>query len=473
MRNVIKELERNINLETNLPKYGEYMMYLYNKRASVEFAMDYYTFQGMMQDAGDKSGYLNDFTKRFNEIVENYVINVNVDKEREEGIKCINALRDEVFKIVEILTSYADIFSRYEYVSNRCEYLYREFEENSNYSDEDFTREVMQYIFADEDNSAINAKISEIIAELPFRMTKNKFLELLSDGLNVYSKTDKDTIDDFVYILRTSGMISIPDGIEKFEELYEIYNEISKTDFSKIDADTFKALEDKLRYSADFIENETNIYMMLQGLINKAYVMILAMPYVDRQDKEVECSFDIISELNKSFYYDEYITLEEEITDKFIFLEGVPEKLQITIQSSEFELDDIRNNHLSIVESLMLKEMYLGLFVSANLLEDSLFIDLTDALNTFENQAELIKDLDVEKYLFEKRDELIKEFMEFFKKNNKQINRAVMALIISKLPVFFNNITEIQDYVYNSLANCTNKAEKYASIEIVKSLMEN
>ena len=63
--------------------------------------------------------------------------------------------------------------------------------------------------------------------------------------------------------------------------------------------------------------------------------------------------------------------------------------------------------------------------------------------------------------------------MEFFKNNNKQLNRAVMALIISKLPVFFNNITEIQDYVYNSLSNCTNKAEKNASIEIVKSLMEN
>ena len=473
MRNIIKELERNINLEVNLPKYGEYMMDLYNKRASVEFAMDYYTFQGMMQDTSDKSGYLSDFTRRFNDIVENYVINVKVDKEREEGIKCINALRDEVFKIVEILTSYADIFSRYEYVSNRCEYLYKEFEEIPNYTDEDFTREVMQYIFADEDNSAINAKISEIIAELPFRMTKNKFLELLSDGLNVYSKTDKETIDDFVYILRTSGMISIPDGIEKFEELYEIYNEISKTDFSKIDIDTFKALEDKLRYSADFIENETNIYMMLQGLINKAYVMILAMPYVDRQDKEVECSFAIIAELNKSFYDDEYITLEEEITDKFIFLEGVPEKLQITIQSSGFELDDVRNNHLSLVESLMLKEMYLGLFVSTNLLEDSLFIDLTDALNTFEIQNELVNDLDVEKYLSEKRDELTKEFMEFFGNNNKQLNRAVMALIISKLPVFFNNISEIQDYVYNSLSNCTNKAEKYASIEIVKSLMEN
>lgn len=473
MKDFIKEIDKNKNLEVNLPIYANYMMDLYNKRAAVEFAMDYYTFQGMISDGDIKDSYLTNFAKRFNDIIESYVCRTCVDVDREKGISAINSLRDEVFKIVEILTSYADIFSRYEYISNRSEYLFKEYDNLGNYNDEDFTREIMQYIFADEDNAAINSKIGEIIAELPLRLTKNKFFELLSDGLSVYSKTDKETIDDFVYMLRTSGMISIPDNIECYTELYEIYKEIKEINFSEMTEEIFEATEDKLRFVADFIERETNIYMMLQGLINKAYVMIVAAPYADRQEKEVECAFDIISEINKTFYNDDYMTLEDEITDKFILLEGVPEKLQTIIQASEYELDNIKSNHLNIIKSIMLEKIYQGLFLCEYLLEDSLFIDLSDVMTIFDVKSFEIEDIDVQEYLLSKRDELTKEFMEFFKNNQKQVNRSVMALVISKLPVFFNNITEIQDYVYNSLSNCTNKAEKYASIEIIKSLMEN
>ena len=76
-------------------------------------------------------------------------------------------------------------------------------------------------------------------------------------------------------------------------------------------------------------------------------------------------------------------------------------------------------------------------------------------------------------YLREKQDKLITELTEFFNSNQKIVNKSVMSLVLSKLPVFFNNITEVQDYIYNSLNNCTNKAEKAACIEIINGLMEN
>lgn len=473
MKEFIREIDKNKNLEVNLALYANYMMDLYNSRAAVEFAMDYYTFQGMIQDGNIKDSYLEGFTKRFNDIISKYVCETCVDKEREEAVRCIDNLRNEIFKVVEILTSYADIFSRYEYITNRYEYLFKEFDTSTNYNDEDFTREIMQYIFSEEDNALINSKISEVIAELPLRLTKNKFFELLSDGMSVYSKTDKETVDDFVYMIRTSGMISIPDNMKCYSELYEIYEDIKKINFLEITKDLFYNTEDKLRFAADFIERETNIYMMLQGLVNKAYVMILAAPYADRTKKESEGAFEIIKEINKTFYSEEYITLEDEITDKFIFIEGVPEKLHQVIQSSEYVLDNIKTNHLKLIKSLMLDKIYSGLFISEYLLEDSLFIDLSDAITIFDEESYESEEIDIQEYVVNKQNELIKEFMEFFKNNQKHINRSVMAVVISKLPVFFNNITEIQDYVYNSLSNCTNKAEKYASIEIIKSFMEN
>lgn len=119
----------------------------------------------------------------------------------------------------------------------------------------------------------------------------------------------------------------------------------------------------------------------------------------------------------------------------------------------------------------MADNIYQGLFISQNLISDSLFADLSDIKNIFEEKSEEETEFDIKEYINTVRDELVMQLTEFFKNNQKQVNRSVMALIISRLPVFFNNITEVQDYVYNSLSNCTNKAEKSAAIEIIKCII--
>ena len=459
MKKYINEISKNKNLESNLPIYASYMMDLYNKRAGVEFAMDYYTFQGMISDNVTKDDYLLKYTKEFNDIIANYVLNIIVDDGREQAIAKIDSLRNNVYNVVEVLTCYADIFARYEYVINRCEYLFNEIKTNSKYTDEDFTREVMQYIFSEEDNAVVNSRICEIISELPLRMTKNKFFELLDGGMSVYKDTDKITIDDFIYSVETSAMLKMPENMEHYTELFEIYNEIKAIDYKNITEKEYRDTAEKCNFAADYIERATDIFMILQGLINKAYVMVIAAPYVDTEDKEVKNSVDIIRNINENFYNDEFITLEEKITDNFIFLEGVPEKIQNIIQSAEYVLDD---------------KIYLGLFLCEKLLSDSLFINLSAEYNIFEEKTvDKNDETDITEYLREKQDKLITELTEFFNSNQKIVNKSVMSLVLSKLPVFFNNITEVQDYIYNSLNNCTNKAEKAACIEIINGLMEN
>lgn len=463
MKKCINEISKGTNLEMNLPVYANNMMNLYNDRASVEFAMDYYTFQEIISEIDNKDENLLGFVKRFNDIVGENICKIKVDESREEAIKEIDKLRNEIYKVVEILTAYADIFSRYEYVINRCEYLFKDFKEYEKHNDEEFTREIMQYIFSDEDNTAINAKICEIIAELPLRMTKNKFFEYLTGGMSVYTNTDKATIDDFIYVLKTSVMLDIPDGLETYQDLFEIYNELKNVDYKNIDEDKFNNLHDKLLYVADFIDEETSNYMMLQGLVNKCYAMIIAAPYAEISENSTKCAMDIIKSINMEFYKDDFNTLSEEITDKFIFLEGIPEKLQVKIQSYEYLLDTIRNDYMSTVKNIMLEKIYSGLFIMQNLLQDSLFIDL--------NENELEEEINVSEYLEQCKVKIIDEYREFFENNQKLVNKSVMALTLAKLPVFFNNITEIQDYVYNSLTSCTNKAEKLAAIEIIRDIM--
>ena len=77
-----------------------------------------------------------------------------------------------------------------------------------------------------------------------------------------------------------------------------------------------------------------------------------------------------------------------------------------------------------------------------------------------------------ETYIEKITDKFINELTELFKSNEKLVNRAVMAHVLSGLPVFFNNIDEIQNYIYNSLSQCGDKAEKAAVVEILNQLRQ-
>ena len=46
-----------------------------------------------------------------------------------------------------------------------------------------------------------------------------------------------------------------------------------------------------------------------------------------------------------------------------------------------------------------------------------------------------------------------------------------MSATLSELPVFFNNISELQDFVYNCLHGCTDMAEKKGCLEIISSMI--
>lgn len=480
MKKFIKEIEKGIDLEKNLPQYGSYLMDLYYRKAVTQFAMDYYTYQGMMADHVTEDAFIIDYTKEFHVWIQEYLLPLCVDEKREEGICKIDRLRNKVYNVVEVLSAYADIFSRYEYVLNRCEYRFKEAENvAAGYTDEDFTRDIMNYIFSDEDHAVVNLKISEILSELPIRMTKNKFFELLKNGMSVYEISDKATIDDFIYDIRSSALMVFPEGMAHYEVLADIWQMLQKTDYSDISQEDWKKCTQALHYAADMISKATNLFMLLQGLINKGYAMLIAAPYVGEPVRETENAANIIAKLHENFYNEDCLTLEEEITDSFIFMEGIPEELDNILQSVEYVLDGVRKNHTKIVKSILSDGIYLGLFLCEKLLSDSLFVDLSGEYALFEEESDGTgKDTgedqtDTKEYLAQKTKELTQELAAGLKTQPKLLGKSIMSLILSKLPVYFNNLTELQDYVYYSLSGCTNKAEKAACIEIIKGIMEN
>ena len=52
------------------------------------------------------------------------------------------------------------------------------------------------------------------------------------------------------------------------------------------------------------------------------------------------------------------------------------------------------------------------------------------------------------------------------------VNRAIMAKILSNIPVFFNTTDEIKEYIQGALSRCREQSELLADYIVIKQMME-
>lgn len=455
MKKVIRDIRNGKDPEKNMVLFADYLCSLCYRFSNICLSMNYYVFQQVLNDGLEDKELLK-LTEDVNKVISCGIIG---DDASGDMVGLIEEVRSKIISTMKVLTSYTDIFSRYEYVINRVEYRFSEEDLPEQYTDENFTRKLMNYIVADEDSVVINSRISEVIAELPIRMTKSKFFERLNEGINVYKDTDKKSFEDFLYMVRSCAMIELPDEKDDFfDDLKSIHNTLIHMDYENITVEEYQSLKEKINYTAVFIGDTVNLYMMLQQIVNNVYAILITKPYVKDFGEEDNICKSIISSINKDFEGES--TVDEEL---FTGLEGMQEKVYEEYMSCEYVLDDIKERKSADMDA-DLKNQYEILFKSEVLLSESLFVEFVG--NTIDDSA-----MD-NKYFEQKKREFLEEVEEFFKTHNRAVNRAVMSVIISSLPIFFNNLEELQDYIYNSLDSCRQKAEKMACVEILNSAIE-
>ena len=84
---------------------------------------------------------------------------------------------------------------------------------------------------------------------------------------------------------------------------------------------------------------------------------------------------------------------------------------------------------------------------------------------------EYFEEIPADSYADSVAERFIKELDELFASKEVCVRRAVMASVLSMLPVFFNNTEEIQDYINSSLIQCSDEAEKKAVVEVIRMLI--
>lgn len=60
-----------------------------------------------------------------------------------------------------------------------------------------------------------------------------------------------------------------------------------------------------------------------------------------------------------------------------------------------------------------------------------------------------------------------------FSASQRPVTRAIMAMVLSSLPVFFHSPKEIQSYIKDSLDCCSDQAEKETCLELLHQMMES
>lgn len=464
LSSISKDICKKKNLNKNLSAYIDGMMTLYSRFSHIKLSMNYYTFCDVVSELDDE--VLREVVRilaSLNGIIEADVVNNSGEEESRKAMARLSALRDSITATMEIITAYVDRLALYEHILNRVEYKFSDEELDENYYENQLTGDILNYILSDKDSVVMNGKIAELVGQLPMRLTRNKFFELVKDAFGLYKGQEKTSLDDFTYMLDTVSGIYAPREFEtRFPDLNEILHKLSSCNYKEMTKEEYDKTHEMLSYAVSFVTKTSDLYVLLMELINDTFIILLAKPYAFHDSVEIQNCISIIENVMKTA---DCGTEEvyEDITDKFISLEGRQERIFSQISSNDYVIDEINRTLLDEVKANELKEPFERLKKIGKLASGSYFVSLED-----EKETEDASEEDVNNAFLRYHDAL----SGVFKTAGREYNRAVMSAVLSSLPVFFNNMDEIVNYVRTSLSQCTETAEKKAAAALIRMLME-
>ena len=466
IRNLSQDIRSQKQLQENIPQLFNTMADHYQTYAGVRLAMHYFSFYEAYLDEEDTwSKEAKATIDQINQIISQNILGSCTGENREQAILKVDSIRGEISKRMSMLTAYTDMFQIYEYVLNRMEYRFKE--ELEPIDEIEFEKEVLRYIFAEEDNLIVNEKIREIIGQLPIRITKQRYFDLLQDSLRSYLGSEEASLQTYLYMIKTSAMLYHEEGMEEYyPELAKRMEQLSKVDYKNLTKEIYEQCVGTLKVATIMLEIETTVYFSLQEMLNEVYAMLLCSAYAGMVDNEYTNASDsamrIIKEINDTFVQKEKEELKEELIDGFTDLEGVQEELSYELTLLEDALYEVEHTHKELANSMMQGQLLQLLLRAQKLLSNSLFIELD------EKKEENIVD---EELLEKETQALLKELTAMFSNQDRVISRAIMANTMNKMPVFFKDHKEVMDYVCYSMERCSDIHEKAACVEIISAFM--
>lgn len=476
IKECVNGINKNKNLEELLPEYVSQSMQLNDSYARLKMMMEYYIYYEMLSEGINP--YIDsakDTTDELNEIIFKLFEEDLSDEEADKAAEKLLELRQVVIDKMQVLTTYVDCFVIYEYILNRVQYRFEEMETLP--EDSLFARDVVSFIFSTEDNVAISDNIHSVIGQLPMRISRKRYYEMIRETISVYKGSDKSSLESFLYMFKTNAMLyKTPHGDKYFTEFVPILDELALVDYEKITEDEFKIYSEKIRVNASKLNDISDLYMQLGQIINEAYIIAKSVKYT-RDADSIEAADKVIKGINslftgrKSNVWDEAEGLSEEddeaklywLGEHFPHIEGKQEKIYDSLNMAGAVLDEIIESDQKVIEELGLTEEFVILKQMSQLNSNSVFAEVNGTIDETKVTAEMAE---------EAAENLICEVKELFNNSSRMVRRAIMANTLEKMPVFFKTSQEVADYVMASLIQCNDEAEKYASKQLILEMIQ-
>lgn len=478
MKSKIKEYIRGIGKAVpSKEQFQEFLnesMVLHQSYAEIRMMLEYYMFYEMISEGiNPYIDSVQDIVDSLNEKIEIYFEQDPDEKKKEEMAGELLKMREEVIARMRVLTAYVDKTVVYEHVLNRVQYRFEEKEKLP--SDEAFAKDLMGFLLSGKDSAAVNENIRMALGQLPMRMSRTRYYELIKNSISVYKGSDRSSLDGFLYMFRTSAMLYKDENEDKyFTEFKQVIRELEALDYENISAEIYQIYGEKIETTAAKLNDISDLYMQIGQLINELYVLCVTGIYIkDGQVKEdgadaIQGVLSLFLSKESALWAQANLTdaSEEEklayIGESFVKIEGKQEALFESLSAAETALDNVLEGKSDLLEEYGIKQDYQQLKRLFLLISSSIFAEL-EQKGAEEKVTEQMAD--------EAAAELISDCKAFFSGKSRMIRRAVMANTIGKMPVFFKNAQEIADYVMDCLSQCKDEAEKYASKQLLIDMM--
>lgn len=386
-------------------------------------------------------------------------------------IGALDELRNQVTAVMETSTAYTDAFQAYEYVLNRLEGRFGpQLLEDSGISGEDaMTVRIMSYIMDEDDPMTVNERIRSVLGQLPVRLTKQKFFAFVEEGLSAYRGGTRESLDDMLYILRSEALLNQPeDMVTGYEELHSILEKFKTSDYRDMKPEHYRYLTSEMERAGRILMDKTSQMMLLTELVNDLYVLFLARDTVMMEVSEEQRLKGILEKILALFEAGKGDEIPQELTDSLEKLEGKQEayfeQWISGLGTEEPKAGKVHHKPHDASEIQGQEDDADKLYKVELLLSGSSFMSLRGHKPGGEA---LVDDIMLKQAL----EQFQNEFSQAFDGQPKALVRAVMAKVLSCLPVFFESLEEAQEYIKNSLESCTDYMEKAITMKLIEELM--
>ena len=324
--------------------------------------------------------------------------------------------------------------------------------------DEKEASALISLIFRTSDSAAVREGVSAAVASLPLRIAKQRFFDIIENALETQlGRTEKD-IDDTVSNIEGYGGLKVigVDG-EADNEAAEVVGRVFGSDLTGLPADELLSLKGKCDEAVLRTSLMIDALSDMGLMINAALLELASFKYLEQDGMTVYGNERITSRIVR--IVDAFEAGDRTAFDEGALYEGIDEGELERLEDLRLKIPGMEDGFLAMSENVS-PDVFRDAKRCVTLISDSIFGSLS------ENEEES-PTVDTE-MITRKAGELRERLLSSFGQGSKLLQRARMAGILSRLPLFLKTSEEVRDYVRSSLSSCRDEKEKAVAVRELK-----